>query len=66
MHAENAIRIIHGYLDALTMTVAQLFRELPKTHRKFLAERIWAEAKDLLESVERGNVLIELIGEPGR
>jgi hypothetical protein len=66
MDAENAIRIIHGHLDALTMTVAQLFGELPEPHRKFLAERIWAEANNLPESVERDNVLIELIGEPER
>jgi hypothetical protein len=66
MDIENEIQLIHGHLDALTLTVAQLLGELPEPHRKFLAERIWAEANDLPESVERDKVLIELIGEPGR
>jgi hypothetical protein len=48
------------------MTVSQLFGELPEPHRKFLAERIWAEADSLPESVERDEVLMELIGEPER
>jgi hypothetical protein len=66
MGVENEIHIIQGHLDALTLTVAQLFGELTEPHRKYLAERIWAEAKDLPESVDRVNVLIELIGEPER
>jgi hypothetical protein len=66
MDSENAIHTLRARIDALTLTVTQPLGELPRTHRKLLADRIWAKVDGLPESVERDNVLIELVGEPRR
>jgi hypothetical protein len=63
MDTGNTIRTIEGHLDALTLIVGQLLGEVPEPQRKFLAQRIWANA-DKYQSVERDSLLIELIGEP--
>ena len=65
MDTENAIRTIEGHLDALTLIVEQLLGELPEPQRKFLSQRIWANA-DKYPTVERDSLLVELIGDSGR